>query len=98
MFGPPRSRASILTTVAMFPFAPLDVSNPINVAEKTLRYRLCTGWFVIAGRLTSREPTWRGETVLAVRPEHKVPGISQQSVRKFRIGHNARQHHTPHQG
>jgi hypothetical protein len=25
-----------------------------NIAEKILRYRLCAGWLVIAGRLTSR--------------------------------------------
>src|SRR5260370_117461 len=28
---------------------------------------LCTGWLVIAGRLTSANPTLRGETVLTVR-------------------------------
>jgi len=35
---------------------------------------------------------------LADRPENKIAGISQQSVRKLGISHNAGQHHAPHQG
>ena len=75
-------------------FTHLDVDQHLTVA-KTLAVPFLQSVDEIAQRLALRVLA-RG-TVLAVRPEHKVPGIPQESIREFRIGHNARQHHTPDQ-
>jgi len=46
-----------------------------SVRKQLYQERFCREWIWIAEPLSFREPTCRGEAVLADRPEQKIPGI-----------------------